>query len=80
MTLDRFRQIVRLRLRSLFAGTSADRELDEELRFHVEQQIHDALSTLMQGRTTLIIAHRLSTISLADRVVVLDNGRIIADG
>ena len=47
---------------------------------HVEQQIHDALRGLMQGRTTLIIAHRLSTISLADRVVVLDEGRIIADG
>jgi ATP-binding cassette subfamily B protein len=47
---------------------------------HVEQQIHDALRTLMKGRTTLIIAHRLSTISLADRVVVLDEGRIVADG
>jgi ATP-binding cassette, subfamily B, bacterial len=47
---------------------------------HVEQQIHDALRVLMKGRTTLIIAHRLSTIGLADRVVVLDRGRIIADG
>ena len=40
----------------------------------VEQQIHDALRVLMEGRTTLIIAHRLSTISLADRVVLLDDG------
>jgi ATP-binding cassette subfamily B protein len=47
---------------------------------HVEQQIHDALRTLMKGRTTLVIAHRLSTIGLADRVVVLDRGGIIADG
>jgi ATP-binding cassette subfamily B protein len=46
----------------------------------VEQQIHDALRTLMLGRTTLIIAHRLSTISLADRVVLLDGGRLIAEG
>jgi ATP-binding cassette, subfamily B, bacterial len=46
----------------------------------VEQRIHSALRVLMEGRTTLIIAHRLSTISLADRVVLLDNGRIVADG
>ena len=46
----------------------------------VEQQIHDALSVLMQGRTTLIIAHRLSTISLADRVAVVEAGRVIAQG
>jgi ATP-binding cassette subfamily B protein len=46
----------------------------------VELQIHDALRSLMQGRTTLIIAHRLSTISLADRVVLMDRGRIVADG
>ncbi len=46
----------------------------------VEHEIHGALKTLMQGRTTLIIAHRLSTISLADRVVLLHNGRIAADG
>jgi ATP-binding cassette subfamily B protein len=46
----------------------------------VELEIHDALRTLMQGRTTLIIAHRLSTISLADRVLLMENGRITADG
>jgi ATP-binding cassette subfamily B protein len=46
----------------------------------VEQKIHDGLRVLMQGRTTLIVAHRLSTIGLADRVVLLDAGRIIADG
>ncbi|HVX20959.1 MAG TPA: ABC transporter ATP-binding protein [Acidimicrobiales bacterium] len=46
----------------------------------VEQRIHDALRVLMEGRTTLIIAHRLSTIGLADRVVLLDGGRVVADG
>jgi len=45
-----------------------------------ESRIRDALEEVMQGRTTLIIAHRLSTIALADRIVVLDNGRIVADG
>ncbi|MGA2925780.1 MAG: ABC transporter ATP-binding protein [Solirubrobacteraceae bacterium] len=46
----------------------------------VEQAIHDGLRVLMQGRTTLIVAHRLSTIGLADRVVLLDGGKIVADG
>src|SRR5204862_8341722 len=46
----------------------------------IEQQIHVALSRLMTNRTTLIIAHRLSTISLADRVAVVEGGRIIAMG
>jgi predicted permease len=38
MTLDRLRHIVRLRLRSVLAGAAADRELDDELRFHIERQ------------------------------------------
>jgi ATP-binding cassette subfamily B protein len=46
----------------------------------VEQRIHSGLRVLMEGRTTLIVAHRLSTISLADRVVLLDGGKIVADG
>jgi ATP-binding cassette subfamily B protein len=45
-----------------------------------EARIKLALREVMKGRTTLIIAHRLSTISLADWVVVLDRGRIVADG
>ncbi|MHB8429614.1 MAG: ABC transporter ATP-binding protein [Acidimicrobiales bacterium] len=46
----------------------------------VEQQIHAGLTDLMEGRTTLIIAHRLSTIALADRVLLLDQQKIVADG
>jgi ATP-binding cassette subfamily B protein len=46
----------------------------------VEQRIHEALRVLMRNRTTIIVAHRLSTISLADRVVLMDGGRIVGDG
>ncbi|HET8930356.1 MAG TPA: ABC transporter ATP-binding protein [Acidimicrobiales bacterium] len=46
----------------------------------VEHAIHDALAERLGGRTTLLIAHRRSTLALADRVVVLDGGRIIASG
>jgi ATP-binding cassette, subfamily B, bacterial len=45
-----------------------------------EARIKLALREVMKGRTTLIIAHRLSTISLAERVVVLEAGRIVAQG
>jgi ATP-binding cassette subfamily B protein len=45
-----------------------------------EHLIKDALRTAMEGRTTFVIAHRLSTIALADFVVVLDGGRIAAQG
>ncbi|MBM4390274.1 MAG: ATP-binding cassette domain-containing protein [Deltaproteobacteria bacterium] len=41
-----------------------------------EHLVHDALERLMQGRTTLVIAHRLSTVKGADRVVVIERGRI----
>ncbi|MGY6499510.1 MAG: ABC transporter ATP-binding protein [Acidimicrobiales bacterium] len=46
----------------------------------IEEQIHDALQRLMADRTTIVIAHRLSTISLAERVVLLVDGRVVADG
>lgn len=45
-----------------------------------EQRITDHLRTVMRDRTTLVIAHRLSTVLLADRVVVLDHGRVIDSG
>jgi ABC-type multidrug transport system fused ATPase/permease subunit len=45
-----------------------------------EGQIKRALGDVLNGRTTFVIAHRLSTISLADRIVVLEAGRIVADG
>ncbi|MFH8639509.1 ABC transporter ATP-binding protein [Streptomyces goshikiensis] len=42
----------------------------------VEHEIHEALRTVMAGRTTLLIAHRRSTLALADRIAVLDRGRL----
>jgi ATP-binding cassette subfamily B protein len=45
-----------------------------------EHEIRAALAEVMTGRTTIIIAHRPATIALADRVVLLDGGRVIADG
>ena len=45
-----------------------------------EQLVQQALEGLMQGRTTLVIAHRLATVRAADRIVVLDDGRIVEQG
>ncbi len=45
-----------------------------------ERLVPDALVRILAGRTAVIIAHRLSTVAIADRVLVLDHGRIIEDG
>ncbi|MEO0003184.1 MAG: lipid export permease/ATP-binding protein MsbA, partial [Pseudomonadota bacterium] len=45
-----------------------------------ERQVQAALGTLIQGRSTLVIAHRLSTVEGADKIVVMDNGRIVEQG
>ena len=45
-----------------------------------ERQVQDALRSLMQGRTTLVIAHRLSTVREANRIYVLENGRLAGNG
>ena len=45
-----------------------------------ERLVQHALEGLMQGRTTLVIAHRLATVRNADRIIVMDGGRIVAEG
>jgi ABC-type multidrug transport system fused ATPase/permease subunit len=45
-----------------------------------ERLVQRALQTLLADRTALIIAHRLSTVEIADRVLVMEDGRIVEDG
>jgi ATP-binding cassette subfamily B protein len=46
----------------------------------VEEEIHDTLRRLMEGRTTILVAHRRSTLRLAQRIVVVDGGRVVDEG
>jgi ATP-binding cassette, subfamily B, bacterial len=55
-------------------------EATSSLDAESERMVQMALARLMQGRTTLIIAHRLATVQNAGRIVVLDEGRIVAMG
>jgi ABC-type multidrug transport system fused ATPase/permease subunit len=55
-------------------------EATSSLDIPSERQIQRALETVLRDRTALIIAHRLSTVAIADRVLVLESGRIVEDG
>jgi len=45
-----------------------------------EQAVQRAMSTVLKGRTAVVVAHRLSTVEIADRVLVMEKGRIVEDG
>ncbi|WP_035273283.1 ABC transporter ATP-binding protein, partial [Actinoalloteichus caeruleus] len=55
-------------------------EATSSLDLPAEQAVQRALETVLRGRTAVIIAHRLSTVLIADRVLVMDGGRIVEDG
>jgi ATP-binding cassette, subfamily B, bacterial HlyB/CyaB len=55
-------------------------EATAALDYESERVIHDNMSRITEGRTVLIVAHRLSTLRMADRIMVLDKGRLIETG
>src|SRR5436305_518364 len=55
-------------------------EATSSLDLPTERLVQHALRTLLSDRTAVIIAHRLSTVEIADRVLVVDGGRVVEDG
>jgi ATP-binding cassette subfamily B protein/subfamily B ATP-binding cassette protein MsbA len=54
-------------------------EATSQLDGHTEQLVHESLRPFLRGRTTIVITHRPSSLKLADRVIVMDRGRIVSD-
>jgi ATP-binding cassette, subfamily B, bacterial len=55
-------------------------EATSNLDLATEARVNRAMGIAAQGRTTILIAHRLQTARLADRIVVIDDGRVVEDG
>ena len=54
-------------------------EATSQMDGHTEQLVHESLRPFLSGRTTIVITHRHSSLKLADRVIVMDRGRIVSD-
>jgi ATP-binding cassette subfamily B protein/subfamily B ATP-binding cassette protein MsbA len=54
-------------------------EATSQMDGHTEQMLHQSLGPFIKSRTTILITHRVTTITLADRVIVMDKGRIVSD-
>ncbi|MGI6315787.1 MAG: ABC transporter ATP-binding protein [Christensenellales bacterium] len=61
---------------AIFVLDEATSSVDTETELHIQK----AIETILEGRTSFIVAHRLSTIRNADRILVIDKGRVIEDG
>ena len=55
-------------------------EATSNLDLQSESQVEQALDTILNGRSAIIVAHRLATVMRADRILVVDNGRIVESG
>jgi ATP-binding cassette subfamily B protein len=55
-------------------------EATSNLDLATEAEVQKAMSTVARGRTTILVAHRLPTARTADRIIVIDNGRVVAEG
>ena len=76
-------QLQRIALARAFLKNAPILVLDEAtsaLDAENEEKIRDAMAKLIEGKTTLLIAHRFSSLKLAHRILVMDEGKIIADG
>ena len=76
-------QLQRLALARAFYKNSPILVLDEAtsaLDSENEEKIHDAMKRMIEGKTAVLIAHRFSSLRLATRILVMDKGKIIADG